>query len=437
MPKKIYEFVIDEDNPDLGLTGISLVENPAMESGFVAFNKTRKKFIKLQSDEGDYKQIVGGLALIPDRLIFRVSASGEEYYGYFTQETIEKLRNKFHKDLNLNNVNLEHDPDKPVPAYLVESYLLDTDDRVNEIKNKGIEEATLGAWYTAYKIEDEELFKKVLDGDVTGFSIEAYLDREFTNEALKKLNDDKNINDMKKSLVEKLKEKMNELLEEVIEQEDENNEPVGFESALVPDEGFTINWTAVGEAVTKTYTNESDEEVTEPVGQGEFVIEDGRTIVVDENSNLIEIRDAETQENEEETMSEEDKSVDKTDNGEDNENRGTDKTDVFSGDTETSDMDKKIVDLLDLTVDSEYYLYISVKDGQVQYGDLQSYKQLRLTKEVEDEIETLNKKIKELEEKLEEPISDPKLGDEKKDEVDESKLSTYEKVARRKGLPIY
>lgn len=162
---KIFEFLIGEDD-DTGVKTISLVDSPAMQSDFIAFNEVQKKpvYISLEKKGDEYKGIVAGLSMIPDKLIYRVDPdTNEEYYGYFTQDTIEKIRNKYHKEMQTSNVNLDHDDNAYINAYLIESYILSSEARVEEVKAQGIKEATLGAWYTQFKIEDEEVFEKELD----------------------------------------------------------------------------------------------------------------------------------------------------------------------------------------------------------------------------------------------------------------------------------
>ena len=161
MKLPIYEFLIDDD-AESGVKTISLVSAPAMKSDFLVFDeqKSKTKYVFVKKDDKEYKGIVAGLALIPNKLIYRIDEeTGEEYNGYFSEETIEKIRNKYHKEvMNLKSVNLEHVETDVVEAYLVESYLLDSQVRVEEALGKGIPEAVLGSWFVAFKIEDKEVF---------------------------------------------------------------------------------------------------------------------------------------------------------------------------------------------------------------------------------------------------------------------------------------
>lgn len=276
----IYEFLItDEDENDMsGVNTFSLVSKPAMKTDFIKFSEIpMQKYIFIEKDKKQYKGIVAGIAMKPNELIPRITDSGEKFLGYFSPETIEKIRTKFHRNPeNQKAVNLEHNHNNFVNAFLIESYILDSQEMVNAVKAKGIKDATIGSWYTAFKIEDKEVFERCLKGEFNGFSVEAFLNAELTKNNFSTLN----IKKMKKNIIQNVKEKLNAILEEM-----------SFKEALVPELNIKVSWGSVGDEVTKTYQDTEGNEKTEPVGQGEFVIEDGRTLIVDENSTLVEIRD--------------------------------------------------------------------------------------------------------------------------------------------------
>ena len=437
MAEKIYRFVIKEDeDSELGVDAISLVQEPAMESNFIAFNKQQKKelqkFISLEKFGDDYKQVVAGLALIPDKLIFRVDPdTNEGYYGFFDVETIEKIRNKFHSNPeNQKNVNLNHDDAESIDAYMLESYILDSEDRINDAKNKGIDEAVTGAWFTAYKIKDEEVFQKVLDGDVKGFSIEAYLEKQFITEKMNKINNNntQNLKKMKENLVEKLKNKFNELLEEVIEEKEEGTDTQKFEDAVVPESGQVIRFTNAGEAVLIVSTDDAGNEVTEAAPQGEYVLEDGRTVVVDESGNLIEVQDAPAA-------------------------PASGSTEAASGSTEvaskeevmanasgqTDTLPEAVITYLNAVAgsfeDGELYLSFYKESNEWKYGSVSTWADIKMTKEQKAEVDKLQKEIKGLKEKMSEAIADPILSDEKDGKEEIKPASVYEMIAKREGLP--
>src|SRR5690606_880795 len=96
------QFDIDENDETTGVKTMSIVDDPAIDSNFVTLSK-EATLIELA---GPYKQILAGLALIPDKDIPRRTPNGEPYVAYFTTEGIERIRNKFHKEL-MNNKRSE------------------------------------------------------------------------------------------------------------------------------------------------------------------------------------------------------------------------------------------------------------------------------------------------------------------------------------------
>ena len=435
---KVVEFLID-DTSETGVKTISLVEAPAMQSDFIAFSdeKLKPKYITLEKEGDEYKQIVAGLSMIPDKLIYRIDPeTKEEYNGYFSQETIELIRNKYHKEMQTSNVNLDHDEKDYIDAYLVESYLLSTQERVDEVTAQGIEGATIGAWYTQFKIEDKEIFQKVLDGEYNGFSIEAYLNKELKASHINNFKHKEK--KMKRNLIERFKDFL-----ETLEAEDEQ---VKFEEALVPEQGFTLTWGEVGVEVTKTYTNDNDEEVTEPVGQGEFVLEDGRVVIVDENSMLIEVREAEvvdeeeTTEEKEETVeteevkSEETKTEVKAEEVKSEETKAEETEEVVAEEGMPAEVTAWLTKIAGDFEDGEIYLSFSKQDGQLTYGSVSTWANIKMSEEKSARVIELEAEVAELNTKLSEPISEPKLTDETVTSTDVRELTVYQKVLKRKGI---
>ena len=238
--------------------------------------------------------------MIPEKEIPRIDPeTNEPYVGYFDAETIEQIRNKFHKEQQTTNVNTNHEEDETVDAYLIESYIINSDMQVEDLVAKGIEEATIGSWFVAYKIEDEEIFQKVLEGEYNGFSVELYADRIL--ESFKYNNNYKNRFSMK-NFIEKLKGLVNEFEAE--------ETAVTLERAPVPSLEIIIEWGEVGEPVNSVITDENGEETLEPVADGDYELENGNILVVVDGV-LSEIKEAEApaeeEPAEEEALAEDDK----------------------------------------------------------------------------------------------------------------------------------
>ena len=75
----IIELFIDEENDLNGIEAISIVEHPAIEEDFYAFNEQGKLELAKVDDE---KRILMGAALIPNKKIYRNNGT-EEYFIFF------------------------------------------------------------------------------------------------------------------------------------------------------------------------------------------------------------------------------------------------------------------------------------------------------------------------------------------------------------------
>ena len=121
--------------------------------------------------DGDNQLIVGPL-LIPDKLIFRMDENGDPYFVYFSKDTVTQIANKMMRSKLLDQVNLEHNPEDKVDGYMVESWII-TDTKNDKSNAYGFNYPE-GTWMGMYKIDNSSDWKKVKDGQVTGFSIEGY-----------------------------------------------------------------------------------------------------------------------------------------------------------------------------------------------------------------------------------------------------------------------
>lgn len=158
----IYNIVLDDAQ---GITKMSLVDAPAVESDFIAFSK---QDVPLQFSVDEQQHIVLGVALRADFPIYRRDKSGYEYFVVFHKDTIKQLRDKFMKEQRTNLVNLDHTEDTE-GCYLIDSFIKDTS---KGIAPSGFDDITDGSWFVAYKIDNPDVWKQVQDGTFKGFSIE-------------------------------------------------------------------------------------------------------------------------------------------------------------------------------------------------------------------------------------------------------------------------
>lgn len=421
------EFTIDSEDLKAGIKAIALVDEPAIESDFIFFNKQEKKKVFIKMADEDYKNMVFGAILIPEKDILRIDDDGNPYVGYFSSETIVELRDKFHKEMQTNNVNEMHEESAEVEAFLVESYIIDSEDRLSDAVSKGLEDIVIGSWIAQYKIEDDETFQKVVDGELAGFSIEAFLDKEF-----KKNNNNFN---KEKSMKNKLIERLTSLVEEF--SNDVVTDQVTLEEVEitlvrgVDADGIIYDYSEVGEPVmVVSISEETQEESMEPAAEGEYTFDDGSAIVVDAEGNLAEIKDAPA---EEEAPAEDAPAEDAPAE----EELAEEEVEVVAAE-EGSDASKSIKDLVDLSQDGYYTIEFSVEGGEVAYGSLYTnqWKELDLKMEeleaLKTELDALKKENVKLSETVLAKPAEQVVS--KTVEVDLSKMSEYEKRCYKLGI---
>ena len=165
---KIIELILDEEQDNF-IEAISVVENPAIESDFVALKEDQKKYEFAEIDK-EQKILVGPI-LIPNKPIYRKNKD-EEYYIYFSRETVKKASQLYLKQGNQSNSTLEH-KNKLEGLTLVESWLVE--DKENDKSNMYGMDLPLGTWVGAIKVDNDEIWNnEVKNGKVKGFSIEGY-----------------------------------------------------------------------------------------------------------------------------------------------------------------------------------------------------------------------------------------------------------------------
>lgn len=132
--------------------------------------------------QDEEQKIVSGPLMIADLPIYRRDEEGE-YYVMFTKDQIKKIVQRFFKKGYQAKVNIEHG--KPAEGvYMFESYIIDRERGVNP--PKGFEDVANGSWFGSFKIENEDLWKKVKDGTFKGFSVEGLFKYEKTGEVMTK-----------------------------------------------------------------------------------------------------------------------------------------------------------------------------------------------------------------------------------------------------------
>ena len=167
---RIVELVIADDSQELAIDAISLVSSPAIEENFVFFGKEKNNLTLAKVDEE--KRMLVSPALIPNKQIFRYDPNTDsDYYVFFSSATVRQASELYLKNNNHHKATYEHQ-DRVSGVLTVESWIIE--DPKNDKSTLYGFSLPKGTWMVKMKIENDELWNKIKDGEIKGLSIEGY-----------------------------------------------------------------------------------------------------------------------------------------------------------------------------------------------------------------------------------------------------------------------
>lgn len=167
----IYYAQIDENDENMGLSCISLVTDPAVQSKFLHFSEEEPKHMIFAADEDHHT--ISGVALRADFPIYRIDEDGNPYYIVFEAATIEKMVKQYAAKGMFNNVSLQHNGRNITGVDLYESFIINRKRGIDPEEFKDIEN---GSWICSFHITDEELWNEIINGNsLQGFSVECMI----------------------------------------------------------------------------------------------------------------------------------------------------------------------------------------------------------------------------------------------------------------------
>lgn len=168
---KIVELILDDQQMASGIDAISIVEAPAIESNFIALKSHEIKFAQVDAE----KRILMGPVLIPDKPIYRkqvMNGEMQEFYVYFSKNTVCRASQMFLMKGNQGKATLEHDM-AVQGICMVESWIKE-DMEKDKSAIYGMNDP-IGTWMGCLKVTNDEIWNDyVKTGRVKGFSIEGY-----------------------------------------------------------------------------------------------------------------------------------------------------------------------------------------------------------------------------------------------------------------------
>jgi hypothetical protein len=261
----IYKITIDEeysDGENLGIEMIAFTNLPAIKVKGMAFGSEQK--MKFQDD---VKMRITAPAMIPMDIYRRGDEDGE-YYVQFTKEVIEQIHTKFMADLRNRDIfNLEHDTSKKVPAYILETWIVDNPTKDKAFSTFGIE-VPEGTLMVTAQVTDADYYAELVANDQVGFSIEGFLGL--------KLSEQLNLNTMKLPDGEHLIEDKIYVVKdgEVVEIKEVEKEAEGevVEEEMATEEVAMEDTTVEEDTTTEESTTTEEEMAIDPATDAEAIM---------------------------------------------------------------------------------------------------------------------------------------------------------------------
>ena len=198
---KIIKWTINPEDMDNIVDTISLVDDPAIEINWLAFTKDKgipktstdefaaltlaaeyqkEKFAQREVPQERFQQFEGeniivAPAMIADKLILRIDADGDPYYGFFDAQACKNACYAFQKYKLTDKFNIDHNANQIAEGvYLAETWLVaSTELDKSQYFGYSLPE---GSWMTILKFDNTELYDEyVASGLLKGLSVEAFV----------------------------------------------------------------------------------------------------------------------------------------------------------------------------------------------------------------------------------------------------------------------
>ena len=162
----VYDALITDE--ETGMMKISLVDDPAVMSDFLAFDNKRK--MQMYSVTDDEKRLVRGVVMRADFPIYRRDERMGEYYIIYKPETIRAMAEKYLAESRQNDVNVMHSTD--VDGVQMVQWFIKGDG----VSVDGFDDIADGSLFAEFHILNDEVWNAVKAGDYKGFSLEGFFD---------------------------------------------------------------------------------------------------------------------------------------------------------------------------------------------------------------------------------------------------------------------
>ena len=279
----LYDLTIEMDD-ETGCEFVSLVDNPAIQINWQSFSNNLKQEFKVLNED---KRIIAGFAMVADMPIYRRDESGE-YNVRFTADTITKIVEKFFKNSKTHAANIMHTELMAEDTFIVESFQIDSERGI--VTPKGFAEQPNGSWFVSMKVNNNEVWNQVKEGEFNGFSIEGIFEHKRVNNNNMNKQEETFFNKIKNLFAESNGEEVIESTEEVVEVIEPTKEEVSMGEAALSS-GTLIKWD--GELMAGTMIMVVTEEGDVAAEDGDHELADGSMVIRTEGGIVTEILETE------------------------------------------------------------------------------------------------------------------------------------------------
>ena len=164
----VYDAIVSDE--ETGMFKISLVDDPAVMSNFLAFDNNRKPMMYAIQDEE--KRLVRGCIMRADFPIYRRDDKMGEYYVIYKAEQIRKMAEKYLLEGRQNDVNLMHEEGSDVEGVQMVQYFIKGDG----VSVDGFDDIADGSLFGEFHVVNDEVWDEVKAGTYKGFSLEGVFD---------------------------------------------------------------------------------------------------------------------------------------------------------------------------------------------------------------------------------------------------------------------
>jgi hypothetical protein len=164
----VYDALISDE--ETGMFKISLVDDPAVMSNFLAFDNNRK--VQMYKVENEEKRLVRGVVMRANFPIYRYDKRFGEYYIIYKADQIRIMAEKYLLESRQNDVNLMHEQNSDVEGVQMVQYFI----KGNGVSVEGFEDIDEGSLFAEFHIVNDEIWNAVKEGTYKGFSLEGVFD---------------------------------------------------------------------------------------------------------------------------------------------------------------------------------------------------------------------------------------------------------------------